>query len=426
MTKEGEDLLLGPAASLDQTINHNKTLINELQTKLGEFEKIKESENEEQAEMTESELNLDQNEPMEKDFALRQAKMQCQLSEYDTELAKKEILFRKMIENNINSIKDARFEANMAELKLKIESLEKEKEDLLDVIRNGDTASKKQADAKKDRLKQLEGEVMDLKKKEKEFQKMIKLKEENEKHCEKLRQEIQNIKQERVKLIKQMRADTDSFRKYRQEKEKEVNQLKAMERKRLVEISKLQEGNNRQEAVLRRKNEELTRIQKQLRETLEKQKQVAEKRQLAFEKKDSSTSGDRLRTWITQELELSVSIAEARINLSKLLEERKENAADLARLTDKLNRLNEAENSMSRNKRKYTENDTEEGEDNNESSKTELMQRIQRLNEEIECKSLQINEIQQMVIDGEQGGALNNRICFFIDSMRFNDKKLIS
>ena len=42
---------------------------------------------------------------------------------------------------------------------------------------------------------------------------MQKLKEENEKHCEKLRQEIMHIKSERVKLIKQMKADNDLFRK---------------------------------------------------------------------------------------------------------------------------------------------------------------------------------------------------------------------
>lgn len=47
---------------------------------------------------------------------------------------------------------------------------------------------------------------------------MIKIKEENEKQCEKLRQEIQHIKQERVKLIKQMKQETDAFRKYKQEK----------------------------------------------------------------------------------------------------------------------------------------------------------------------------------------------------------------
>lgn len=231
--------------------------------------------------------------------------MQVQLTEYDSELAKKESLFRKMMENQLSTSSAllssgvyGGTDSSMDDLKTKIAALEKEKEELQDMLRSSDSASRKLAEAKRDRLKQLEADVLELRKKEREFVKMIKLKEDNEKHCEKLRNEIQTIKCERVKLLKQMRADTDSFRKYRQEKEKEVNQLKAMERKRLVEISKLQEGSHKQEAVLRRKNDEITRIQRQLRETLEKQKLVAEKRQQTFERKDSSTTADKLRVRI--------------------------------------------------------------------------------------------------------------------------------
>jgi kinesin family protein 4/21/27 len=218
----------------------------------------------------------------------------------------------------------------MDDLKHKVELLEKEKEDLTELLKQGDS-SKKAADARRDRMKQLESEVSDLRRKEKEFQKMLKLKEENEKQCEKLRQEIVNIKQERVKLIKQMRADTETFRKFRQEKEKEVNQLKALERKRLIEITKLQEGNHRQEAILRRKNEEITRIQRQLRETCEKQKQVAEKRQQAFDRKDSAM-GEKIRQWITQEIEIQVGLSEAQLTKAQLLDERKELSAELAEL----------------------------------------------------------------------------------------------
>jgi len=254
---------------------------------------------------------------------------------------------------------------------------------------------------------------LDLKRKEKETQKMIKIKEENEKNCEKLRQEIQHIKQERVKLIKQMKLDTDTFRKYKQEKEKEVNNLKAMERKRMVEISKLQEGNNRQEAVLRRKNEEISRIQKQLRETSEKQKLVAEKRQQTFERKENSSVGEKLRGWITQELELSVGLAEARINLNTLIAERKETAAELAKLQDDLARMEqEAKNQcMPPPKRKFDIDATyiagSSSNNNLEDEETELHrlqteQRIERIKEDIECKNLQINEIQQMVIEGDQ------------------------
>lgn len=301
----------------------------------------------------------------------------------------------------------------MDELKSKIELLEKEKEELHDMIRNADVSARKLTEQKRDRLKQLEGEVMDLKKKELELKKMIKLKEENDKHCEKLRQEIQHIKQERVKLLKQMKSDSDAFRKYKQEKEKEVNHLKALERKRMVEITKLQEGNNRQEAVLRRKNEEISRIQKQLRETTEKQKQVAEKRQQAFDRKDTSTLGEKLRSWVTQEIELSVNLAEARINLNKLIEERKESAAELARLEEKLNELHD-ENGPSRKRKFFKNNEFDvtykqgDNADDDEMSRATLESRIERIKEDIECKTVQINEIQQTVIEGDQGETFFN------------------
>lgn len=184
-----------------------------------------------------------------------------------------------------------------------------------------------------------------------------------------------------------------------------------MERKRLVEISKLQEGSHKQEAVLRRKNDEITRIQRQLRETLEKQKQVAEKRQQTFDRKDSSTTADKLRQWISQELELSVNIAEARLNLTKLMDERKESAAELARLEEKLAVLadlsdsdqgTDGETRHPAHKRKFGAAAAAAAVDDEFEDRAQLRARIERLREDIECKSIQINDIQQMVLEGDQ------------------------
>ena len=293
-------------------------------------------------------------------------------------------------------------------MKHKVELLEKEKDELHELLKQGES-SKKAAEARRDRLKQLESEVQDLKKKEKEFQKMLKLKEENEKQCEKLRQEIVTIKQERVKLIKQMRTETDNFRKYRQEKEKEVNQLKALERKRLIEITKLQEGNNRQEAILRRKNEEITRIQRQLRETCEKQKQVQEKRQQAFDRKDSAM-GEKIRQWITQEIEVAVGIAEGQLTLNKLIEERKELAAEMKHLEQRLGESGDNDNDEPPAKMRAgldqtyvsNRNNNNNGGEESEEVRAQLREKIENLKNEIECKSTQIEEIQQMVLESDQ------------------------
>jgi len=65
--------------------------------------------------------------------------MQFQLGEFDSELMKKQYLHQKMLDNLVQlSGKDTKLESNMDELKSRIGSLEKEKEDLLDQIRTTD------------------------------------------------------------------------------------------------------------------------------------------------------------------------------------------------------------------------------------------------------------------------------------------------
>ena len=113
---------------------------------------------------------------------------------------------------------------------------------------------------------------------------------------------------------------------------------------------------------------------------------------------------------------MSVGLAEARINLNKLIEERKETAAELARLQDKLGEYAGIdEQGVQAVKRKYLNVDMDStyckphldiDEDCQASpskmSRHQLQQRIERIKEEIECKNIQINDIQQMVIEGDQ------------------------
>ena len=65
------------------------------------------------------------------------------------------------------------------------------------------------------------------------------------------------MKQARVRLMKQMKVEGDKFRQWKAEKDKEVLQLKAKDRKRQCEFSKLTQRHEKQENVLRRKMEEV-------------------------------------------------------------------------------------------------------------------------------------------------------------------------
>ena len=367
------------------------------------------TETDQNSENNESDNNTDHE---DKEFTLRQAQMQYQLTEYDTNLQRKQALHSKMLESLTQSHGSM---DNMTELKSRIELLEAEKSDLQRVVSSNDRSITSQ---KKERLRSLESEVTDLRRKEKDLQRMIKLKEENEKQCEKLKHEITQIKRERIKLIKQMKTDNDNFKKFRAEKEKEVTHMKAQERKRLVEISKLQTGNSRNENILKRKNDEINRIQKQLRESVAKQKLVANQRQQTFDRKDSSQLGDKLRSWITHELELSVGIAEARSSLTKLIEEKKQFTDDLIKATNSLQEMNKKSCAFPppNKQRKQDMNSTyiasahDDIDSNIETKRTELERRIERLNEEVEMKKAQIEEIQSMVIEDEKSKFLFNNI----------------
>lgn len=142
-------------------------LMNELQSKLGEFEQLKEA-GEQQTNLIAAEndmtLATDANEPVDTEHTLKMAGMQHQLNEYNTELMRKQQVFQKMLENNSNKHETQQamnVETELASLKSKIDLLEREKEELL--------KTKHVAELKRDRIKQIESEYNELKKKEKEF-----------------------------------------------------------------------------------------------------------------------------------------------------------------------------------------------------------------------------------------------------------------
>jgi hypothetical protein len=112
-----------------------------------------------------------------------------------------------------------------------------------------------------------------------------------------------------------------------------------------------------------------------------------------------------------------------------LIEERKESAAELARLQENLIESNEDQlNGQPPVKRKYLEaemdstyianKDPEDDTLNSisnpcKSAKHQLEQSIERFKEDIECKNVQITEIQQMILEGDQGIFISFYFKFF-------------
>ena len=97
----------------------------------------------------------------------------------------------------------------------------------------------------------------------------------NEKNEQKLKQsqvEIRDMKQAKVRLIRQMKEEAEKVRTWKMQKEKEVNKLKQSEQKQQSQIAKMTNLHSKQQNVLRRKMEDANMQIKRLKDVLDKQK----------------------------------------------------------------------------------------------------------------------------------------------------------
>ena len=131
------------------------------------------------------------------------------------------------------------------------------------------------------------------------------------------------------------KEDAERFRQWKQQKDKEVIQLKERDRKRQYELLKLERNFQKQSNVLRRKTEEAAAANKRLKDALQKQREVADKRKESQSRGMEGTAA-RVKSWLGNEIKVMVSTEEAKGHLNDLLEDRKILAQDVAQLKLKM------------------------------------------------------------------------------------------
>ncbi|XP_070275317.1 chromosome-associated kinesin KIF4A-like [Myotis yumanensis] len=330
--------------------------------------------------------------------ALRQAQMSKELVELNKALALKEALARKMTQDGSQlqpiQLQD---QENIKNLELEAINLQKEKEELLLEL---ETTKKnvnqaKLGERRHRRLQELECQIADLKKKLSEQSKLLKLKESTEQTISKLNQDIQAMKNQRVQLMRRMKEDAEKFRQWKQQKDKEVIQLKARDRKRQYEMLKLERNFQRQSNVLRRKTEEAAAANKRLKDALQKQREVSERRK---ETKSQGVEGTaaRVKCWLGNEIEVMVSTEEAKCHLNDLLEDRKILAQDLAQLKEKRESGENPPPKLRRHTFLLAQRHGQVSESEDPTTK-----QIESLETEVELRSAQIADLQQKVLDAE-------------------------
>lgn len=343
--------------------------------------------------------NKNSSEAFTTQHALRQAQMSKELIELNKVLALKEAFVKKMCQND-SHLEPIQMEhqKNINNLQSEVGFLQKEREDLILSLHSAkkDTNHAKLSEQRRKRLQELESQISELKKKLQDQSKLLKLKESSVRNVTKLNQEIQAMKAQRVQLMRQMKEDSEKFRVWKQKKDREVLQLKEKDRKRQYEMMKLERDFQKQANVLRRKTEEAAAANKRLKDALLKRSEVAEKRKDTQNRGMEGVAG-RVKTWLLNEVEVLVSTEEAQRHLKDLLEDRKILAEEIAQLRQQ---MDSGERLTAKVRRRTLTISELEGKGNLEAS---ISKQVENLETEMGLRSAQIADLQQKVLDADEG-----------------------
>ncbi|XP_019415053.1 PREDICTED: kinesin-like protein KIN-4A isoform X1 [Lupinus angustifolius] len=199
---------------------------------------------------------------------------------------------------------------------------------------NSDGQTQKLEDIHAHKLKGLEAQIMDLKKKQESQVQLMKQKQKSDEAAKRLQDEIQSIKAQKVQLQQRIKQEAEQFRLWKASREKELLQLRKEGRRSEYERHKLQALNQRQKMVLHRKTEEAAMATKRLKELLEARKTSS--RDTLVTMNGCGTNGQNneksLLRWLDHELEVMIKEHEVRFEYEKQSQVRAVLAEELAML----------------------------------------------------------------------------------------------
>ncbi|KAG8632651.1 kinesin-like protein KIN-4A isoform X2 [Manihot esculenta] len=228
------------------------------------------------------------------------------------------------------------FGKKIMELEDEKKAVQQERDRLLAEIENlsasSDGQTQKLQDIHAQKLKALEAQILDLKKKQENQVQLLKQKQKSDEAAKRLQDEIQSIKAQKVQLQHRIKQEAEQFRQWKASREKELLQLRKEGRRNEYERHKLQALNQRQKMVLQRKTEEAAMATKRLKELLEARKSSA--RDNSAFANGNGTNGQSneksLQRWLDHELEVMVNVHEVRFEYEKQSQVRAALAEELA------------------------------------------------------------------------------------------------
>ncbi|GLJ36782.1 hypothetical protein SUGI_0741660 [Cryptomeria japonica] len=230
------------------------------------------------------------------------------------------------------------FGKKLMELEEEKKTVQKERDRLLAEVESlantTDGQTQKMQEVYLQKLKMLETQISDLRKKQENQVQLIKQKQRSDEAAKRLQEEIQFIKAQKVQLQNKIKQEAEQFRCWKASREKELLQLRKEGRRNEYEMHKLQALNQRQKLVLQRKTEEASMATKRLKELLEGRKS-SPRENLGHANGNASViqSNDKaLQRCLEHELEVIVHVHEVRTEYQKQTEMRAAIAKELTKI----------------------------------------------------------------------------------------------
>ncbi|XP_059634210.1 kinesin-like protein KIN-4A isoform X2 [Cornus florida] len=269
------------------------------------------------------------------EHTLLQNSMDKELNELNKRLEQKESEMKLFGGYDTMALKH-HFGKKIMELEDEKRTVQQERDRLLTEVENlsasSDGQTHKFQDIHAQKLKSLEAQIQDLKKKQENQVQLLKQKQKSDEAAKRLQDEIQFIKAQKVQLQNKIKQEAEQFRQWKASREKELLQLRKEGRKNEYERHKLQALNQRQKMVLQRKTEEAAMATKRLKELLEARKSSS--RENSVISNGNGTNGQSndksLQHWLDHELEVMVNVHEVRYEYEKQSQVRAALAEELA------------------------------------------------------------------------------------------------
>ncbi|KAG0589833.1 hypothetical protein KC19_1G052000 [Ceratodon purpureus] len=271
------------------------------------------------------------------EHTILQENLDKELKELDKRLEQKEAEMKSFAKPETVVLKQ-HFERKLVELEEEKKMLQRERDTLMTELESlattSDEHTHKLQESYGNKLKTLESQIADLKKSQENQSQLLRAKQRSEESAKRLLEEIQRIKSHKVQLQQKQKQESEQFRIWKAQREKEVLQLRKEGRRNVYEMQKLQALHQRQTKVLHRKTEEAAAATKRLKELLEARK--SNKENVTNGTGNVSGSGAQsekaLQNWLEQELEVAVRVHEVRSAYEKQMAERAAHAKELAEL----------------------------------------------------------------------------------------------